>query len=531
MYKILLVDDEKIIVDSLRSYLAERFDMEYHSAQSANEAIEILKNSRFDIVITDISMPGISGLDLVDYIKKRWPDCQIIVLTGFEVFQYAYRAHQYPGVSFLLKIEEYETIAERIKTIISNLDKDRAYEQQYADLEERIVNMLPMVRWNIVERALRYGESLPDDQECHQISLLLRSEAPSMLIGGKICGTYQQKDKMRILDKWTLLITNQFTKCGLTVYTHLNEQTVFWIVQSGKSEPDENEMIYIQETISHLVENCTEQILALVISPAFVPWTEISHAYSDAKRALDCLYQPEMCLIQTAVNTKSEKSERFITIDCLNQLSELFFGGKHKQFKDHLSNELTPMRHIHNLSESLPHPTVSAVTMLVSNILHVFDLPEWPLNRFGKILLCHDYTDGNQWVDDVLHLVDQLVELTDYSRKNESDALIAAIDSYICENYNKDISLSSLASHVHYNPSYLSRLYKERKGINVVARINSVRLEHACDMLKNTNQSIQEISHETGFYSANYFSKVFRKSLKMSPADYRMRIAEKDKDE
>ena len=90
MRRILVVDDEELIVNSLSSYLEENFEAEIHRAYSAVEAMKVLKRMMFGVVITDIAMPAVSGLELLDFVKKYWPDCRVIVLTAYNNFQYAY---------------------------------------------------------------------------------------------------------------------------------------------------------------------------------------------------------------------------------------------------------------------------------------------------------------------------------------------------------------------------------------------------------------------------------------------------------
>lgn len=125
MYKLLIVDDEKVIADGLSEVFA-RFDVELetHKAYSAYEALEIMQRSRIDIVISDIRMPGMDGMQLMEHICRDWPHCKIIFLTGYDDFDYVYQAIQKPGVSYILKTEGYRKVKDMVREAVKQLDDE-----------------------------------------------------------------------------------------------------------------------------------------------------------------------------------------------------------------------------------------------------------------------------------------------------------------------------------------------------------------------------------------------------------------------
>jgi two-component system, response regulator YesN len=107
MYRLLIADDEEIIVNGLYDIFSnlENLELDVYKAYSGEEAIQWLGRTRIDIALTDINMPEIDGLQLLDEIKKRWSWCRVIFLTGHSEFNYAYKAIQYSNVRYLLKTE------------------------------------------------------------------------------------------------------------------------------------------------------------------------------------------------------------------------------------------------------------------------------------------------------------------------------------------------------------------------------------------------------------------------------------------
>lgn len=125
-YRILIVDDEPFTVDWIADLLERdvRADVEYDlcRAYSADEALHWFARARIDLLITDIRMPGLSGLDLARSVRQSWPDCKVVILTAFAQFDYAYEAISLGVVGYILKNEEDAQILRRIRGIVDTLD-------------------------------------------------------------------------------------------------------------------------------------------------------------------------------------------------------------------------------------------------------------------------------------------------------------------------------------------------------------------------------------------------------------------------
>ena len=124
MYRLLVVDDEEIITNSLyevfHQWMTEKLDV--CRAYSGKEALNWMSRTRIDIVLTDIRMPGMSGLELTESIRALWPRSRIIFLTGYSDFDYAYQAIQMSNVRYLLKTEGFDKVMEVVKDVIDEIE-------------------------------------------------------------------------------------------------------------------------------------------------------------------------------------------------------------------------------------------------------------------------------------------------------------------------------------------------------------------------------------------------------------------------
>lgn len=120
MYRLLIVDDLPIIVDGLLELFEQtaHLELDVMKAYSGEEALEVLQNHRIDIVISDIKMPGLEGIELLREIKSQWPSCKVIFLTGYNEFHYARSAITYGGFEYILKVESDEKIIESVERAI-----------------------------------------------------------------------------------------------------------------------------------------------------------------------------------------------------------------------------------------------------------------------------------------------------------------------------------------------------------------------------------------------------------------------------
>ncbi len=127
MYRLLLVDDEPDIVEGLYNafYNYEGLELDIFKAYSSYEALDILNSERIDIVLSDISMPGMNGLEMMRQVKSRWPHCQVIFLSGYTEFDYIYQANQLEAVSYILKTEGYDVVKENLHKAVQRI-KDQA---------------------------------------------------------------------------------------------------------------------------------------------------------------------------------------------------------------------------------------------------------------------------------------------------------------------------------------------------------------------------------------------------------------------
>jgi two-component system response regulator YesN len=142
----------------------------------------------------------------------------------------------------------------------------------------------------------------------------------------------------------------------------------------------------------------------------------------------------------------------------------------------------------------------------------------------NKLTRVDDHPSWEEAVSYFKELAEVLFSIKDNYGENSASTAVHLIKQYIAEHMNEDLSLAKLAEKVYFNPSYLSRLFKQNTGINLLSYINEVRLERAKELLKNNDLKIYEIAIAVGYESASYFTQFFKRTLKISPQEYREKM-------
>ncbi|MDQ0113710.1 response regulator transcription factor [Paenibacillus harenae] len=429
MYRLLIVDDEAVITNGLYEIFNQLRlpDLDICKAYSGQEALNWLRRTRIDIVLSDIRMPGISGLKLMTMIQEHWPRCKTIFLSGFNEFDYVYQAIQSPGVSYLLKSEGHPKVIETVKKVISELDESKRVSGLLENSEQQERMLVTMTYSDYFSRLLGGGieqEHLQSDFS--SLHLRLSAELPILLVLGRISQ-------------------------GPASYVARREQLL---------------------SVLELADNFLEQ--------------QVFTAGSlDQQGGLQWLIQPNIANNVDGHNTTEEyyaQTVRFLlgTLELLQDACQASLGL-----------------------------TISLIVTDEPTSWHSVGQSYIQLSGLMQLRL----HDGAPMV-----LTDKMAGLVSMQRK---EGVMGQIKSFVRGHLAEELSLVRLAEIAHFNPSYLSRLFKQECGINLSDYIDEVRIGRAKELLEYDNEKIYEIGRAVGYETPHSFTRFFKKMTGMSPQEYR----------
>lgn len=502
IHRVLIVDDEMRILQSLYGLLSEAFSFEIYRASSALDAQKLLMQMQFDLVITDISMPGMNGLELLKSIKRTWPRTYVILLTVYSSFEYAYEANKYDRVEYLLKIESYDEILKTVRRTVEAIEAERAQEMLHLQNELELRAVRRGVEQYLIRHCVVQGKPLPRDLNFAGIGL--QPEKQSLLL----C-------TMMVSDSEPLSICEPLSdvleKRGLQVFSlSLQAEQIFLIQRAEANDENAPEVCIsaVGEELEGLNQSAPHSFFAAFVQ-RFLPWEQLASAYHSAKTAMRNLYGENGVVLLGEGDLHAPEQNllpRAFALDDINTLYALAQSASWERFLLAFEEKLAEV-HPENSEDQ------NATVFLLNQIAHAFGepLPDRNLLREADIA----------WPDAALRLAQQLFDAREQSRQQAVSWQVQQVNRYIEEHLSEDLTLTTLAKHIHYNPSYLSRIYKQQTGATLINYINTTRIRHACKLLEESSLRVNQIAEQCGICSTKYFNEAFRKAMGVTPMEYR----------
>lgn len=522
MYRMLIVDDEERIVNSLYGFFSAEFDFEIHRAFSAMDAEKLLRKMRFDLILSDISMPQMSGLELLDAAKRLWPKCHFILLTAYNNFDYAYCALKYDRVDYLLKVESYDVIKAVIQKKLALLEEERQEQARLPGLARNLQEMHANMNRYFLKRVIVQGTAFPEQRDLDAVETPIDLSRPVLLALGRADGDALPERDQALMAAQEY-IKGQLEGQGMGLLSYLSSGRALWAIQavSATSAYTEEELaLFAREALnqlSQLTEENAGRGLALLCAEGFVPWAEAHALYQRAQVRLEWMrHENGMVLLPLGEDVCRTPARRpFPDLEEVTLLWDIFKRGERDSFLREMARGLAPLRR----PDAPPAASLAAVALLFSEASALYGAGQTP--EMERLLSGPPYAAGTEWADAALRAAEGLFEMREIARQDTDTWLIRQVDAYLEGHFAQDITLTTLAEAVHYNPSYLSRFYKQQTGKNLMSRLYEVRIDHAKRLLRQSGAKTMEISEQCGFCSTKYFNQVFKKATGYTPNDFR----------
>ncbi|QOS79026.1 response regulator [Paenibacillus sp. JNUCC31] len=536
MYRLLIVDDEDIITDALYEtfarYMPDRLDV--CKAYSASEALAWLERSRIDIVLTDIRMPGMNGLELTEQVQAYWSHCRVIFLTGYSDFNYAYRAFQMPNVRYLLKTEGYDKVLSVVKEVMEEIRKSH-HMHELLEKSYEITCKLDLLQQeeylrNLLQNSQAYESSTCEIQkQLDRWDLGMHTSSLVYVVLGRIHSRdkYAHTERANIQASMQLIVSSLMDEQTHHVSVPDHYGDMVWLIQPKQmeTEPSSSLVRYLEGTLELVQEACMNSLdiavaFALAGNSCYwsgIPrqyerlrqlhWMKIGDGISMVLRDYDEVLPNQGLKELTRVSNRIDLMSGYLETGRIQQFYEVF---------EELANEL--MQQDVTLER--------AMETYYNLALHLYST----INRWGlhqdipdqrRLLHLNEYTCMKDAVQFLYQAADQLVRFKSSNEKDRANAVIHSLCTYITEHLEEDLSLVRLAELYHFNPSYLSRFFKQEMGINLSEFIDELRIRKAKDLLRNADFMVREVALQVGYEAAHSFTRFFKKVTGMTPQEFR----------
>ena len=537
MLKVFLVEDEVVMRNGIKNNIPwEQEGFEFVGEASDGElAYPLIKREKPDILITDIRMPFMDGLELSRLVKKELPQIKIIILSGYNEFDYAKTAISIGVTDYLLKPISSAKLLEAVKKVGDMIEKEqdnvRLMERYEKEMEENILQekhklwgALASNRLSTIE-LLEKGQRLGMDFTASAYLVFLFKLMQEGDATGCSDELNRASEKVNILSgTWEKVLS----------FDRSPEGWAFLI--KGESETE------VLETFAET----KKELLNLVAAYPKVEYFgglgsivqrigDIQNSYKEAARAFSSRFfldanqiadSAEMVPVQNEEDGKIDVS-KMLSKKREHELVEKFFKNGTVEEVDSFLDEL-----FQNIGEQNCKSLLYRQYVVMDLFFCATDFLE--NLEIGTEELPEECRDINQIVEkagnaqSLRHqigiLFSETMMLRDGHSKKKYSKLLEDAKAFIDENYkHDDMSLNMVAAQVNISPSYFSTIFSNEMGQTFVEYLTHVRLEKARELLMCSNMRTAEIGYEVGYKDSHYFSYIFKKVVGCSPKEYRNR--------
>ena len=531
LYKILIVDDE----EEIRLGIIKKIQWEKHGfeivgdAQNGVEALEKAEKLKPDIIMTDIKMPFMDGLELGDKVLEILPAIKIIIFSGCDDFEYAQKAIRINVTEYVLKPINSKELIEVLKKLKSSLDEEYNRKQNIEILQKHYIESIPIMREQFLT-ALIEGKVIKSDisKQLDNLEIELPYKHYNVVTieidNSQIEKTVFKDNKMlmpiaakQILDE---ILEKKFK---YTSFVYLDRVIV---IGSLKNEYDIKIFINNLNEVCRTFKNILKCDMTMGVGRFIKEIVEIPNSYRESIMALE--YRVLLDNVKVIYIDDMEPNNK-LKLELSDDLQRKYISalkvGSVKEIEK-IIDELLDIDSSRLVSINEYRMYGAEIVMALVSVIRSYNLDVIKIlgENFHEALYFKNLNSINEiknW------LKEQSIKVNSHikdNRINSSKIIVENAISFIKENYmNEDISVDVLCSKLHVSSAYFSTIFKKQVGVTFVNYLTDTRLEEAIKLLNTTDYKTHYIAEKVGYPEANYFSYVFKKKFGISPMRYRKR--------
>jgi len=534
MIQLLIVDDEAHVVDRLQSTIdwASIGIEQVFKAYSGKEALELLEQMSIDIVITDIQMPGISGLQLIAEINRRWAKTKCILLSGYSDFNYAKEAILQGSEDYLLKPVTEQALLATVSRVMEKLQKEWETVISTQRLTYTFKENLPLLRGNLLNDLLQ-GHKISEHSLREKMQILelpVYHEHACVLMMIRLESNFLEYDTGH-LSLMEYAISNMahelFAEKFDSWHTKDAHDYLVFVMKNKQETPDKEDAAWLERTAA-LLQSAVNNYLKGKISILLSSWGEFpaemnalyNSSLSAFRKRIGSEHELFMRLGDEFVQTELSALQRLYEPPTLNHLLE---AARWEDTEEKLSQIFDEMEV--RFSESQEH-LLEVYFSIASAFAYIAHKNGRQLHQliggdYDRMMEGIPFRTVNQLREWSIRSLRRMKEDMDQERQDSRATLIKDIRSFIDQHLASDVSLQSIADHVYMHPVYVSKIYKLQTGENLSDYVNHARMDKAAYLLKNGQDKIYEIATRLGYQRPHSFNHAFKKHYGMTPQEYR----------
>lgn len=525
MIKILIVEDEELERNAIKDLLKKKYNdrLTIFTANNGEEAVDIALEVIPDIVLIDIHMSNLNGIEASKIILETLVNVKIVILTAYDNFQYAQTSVALDIKEYLLKPVKTEKLYYVIDKQIAEIHKQRNLIKEIIETKDNLEKIKPVMKDLIIDQIV--NDKIVSDALDEYLNILNLNFSNGIVYIIELKSSDSIKtyiDDEIIKDKIVEYIkeeneANNFILSGYSCHSRI----VGLLVNTANNErqtmlEDRIKAIEFADNICKKIIRVFYADLKIGISNKSFSLENISNCYKQALFALNhgddyINHYADILLVENIEYPQNIEDEILnnVTITNIGMIRTLF-----EKFAVNICSDST--LNTAALKGAVVQLVIQIVKKTSDNLIATY-------YGYDEYILEELIRSNN--IDDIKHFgVDLLIDISKKIAdgfKSKSNIIIDKVKTYIMQNYSNDLTLESIAEHCNISPFHLSRVFKKETNSNIFDFLTQTRIEKSKELLINSDEAIKEISINTGFNDPNYFCKVFKKSTNLTPSVFR----------
>ena len=537
LYNVLLVDDEADVLQAMK----KKIDWEAlgfclaGTAENGQEALEMAEQLHIDVVMTDIKMPYMDGLTLCKNLKQSYRNMKVIIYSGFDDFEFAREAVHLEAEEYLLKPISAGDMEAAFSKVRKKLDQEYDEYRNLNRLSEYYRKSLPAMREQLVMGILEgriAGERARMMMETYEMHL----EAPFYVVSALYMDVSPREEPAQSAQLFTLSLKDM-------VQDYLQDRIRFFstafldqviVIFMMKEREETEQVLYHLDQICKMGFRVLKSSVTAAVGQICANTDALHTSYEEAVNAMEyrSILGSGQVLYINDIESCSEENILVTEHEFQNLVHAVKLGNRDEtnaaiaQIMDSIRKErISPGQYqllfMELLSELMK---IGRAYKLQPSQIFGDHAGSWQeLYRMVTV----EELEG--WLQEVCT---NLRHVLRHERRDSAARLTEQAKAYIEEHYKEsDLSADSLCRCLNVSAAYFSTIFKREVGMSFVAYLTKIRLEHALELLRTTEDKTYIIASRVGYMEPNYFSYVFKKQYGISPSKYRAEMSVKEKNE
>ncbi|WMJ86813.1 response regulator transcription factor [Anaerocolumna sp. MB42-C2] len=536
-YTLLIVDDEPIISDGLKILFEEEFPgvFQIYNCYYPLKAIEIFKFFKPDIVVSDIKMPKMTGIEMVDKMRKIKDEIHVLYLSGYDEFDFVYSAIKQEADDYILKTEGDAMIVEAMKKMLLMIEKNNSFIEEYQSVQNKILYMEPAYKQQAIGYILDgiIGTEEEFDLIMADLEKPIAKQAGFLIIIGSCKEINPRKVQENILETVRQLLMKAYTGKIDLIHNTIYRNNFVWMIETEEAELPKLLLISVVD-IQEKIQKNLGILICFGIAAEVVKWYELSGKYMELWEQIQrsVINEENNIILENTRKNQDFNGEDSTLTEMFGTITERF-----KLLKEQLDTDnFTAFRYLLKellriLSEAKRHSMYALeIFYYISNILISYiNKTNIRIELTSRIQLIALFDPGvfhswKQAADYIFELTDAIEEIRNTTNRNDMANIAEKTKSYIITHIADDLCLTKIGSVMGFNPVYLARIFKQFEKEGIRNYIENCRMELAYQLIMNSRLKIFEIAEKCGYQNTAYFIKIYKNHYNMTPQECRERM-------